>query len=202
MNTDNYPQSRLRFPNVFTFDDITQLPSFEDAVARDIHRFDRIAHIQAWQGRVALRDAIRPPRFNGSIRNIEMAAMEDPYDRLLDVSERGWKLQNGMSSTARRDIESARKNTRGFVFRADAHSSGRGVIGQIQAEIWYIRVPQATDGRLKLSNAAGSPVGRRITKPKLETEEFITADETAKRIGFGVIRRNMMHPLQGGLPRA
>lgn len=198
MSIENTPTSQIGFPNVISLSDVTELPQFEDIVAHDIYAFKKAEHLQAWQGRIALRNLIRPPKFNGSIHNIEMIAMEEPYDRLLDTVERGWFLPG--YNNPRYDLDRAREETRGFVFSADAKSTGRGVIGQIQAEIWYMMVLRDKSGSFQLTRS-NSPVFRRMTKPKLETEKFIEVHEDARKVGLQVLRQNMMNPLRGGLPR-
>src|SRR5205085_931467 len=105
----------------------------------------------------------------------------------------------------------------GFILSADANSSGRGTIGQIQAELWYYPIPltlhtqkgeiitvkQAYSGEkrdyvahkdyVKHNTAyVGETIRRAITKPKLETEKFIEFDKRARRIGYQVLRQQMV----------
>lgn len=195
------------------FDDITQLPAFEDYIASMVDPDMTDSMQQAWNGRVALRDIVRPPKFNGSIRDIQLVVMEDPYDRLLDLKERGWKLNKSRlgNPTSQSDVVDS---FQGFTFIADALSSGRGTIGQIQAEIWYNCVPlqkrparyTAEDGTSKtartgpktakiVSHTAGASVQRRVTIPRIEADKFIQLNETSRQIGFEVLKQNMMHPI-------
>ena len=201
LNINESDASQFEYPNVLTLNDATELPEFEDLVANDIYPYASEDRIAAWQGRVALRDLIRPPKFNGSLRNIEILSMEDPYDRLLDARERGWSITGG--TLPRKDIDTAREGTRGFLFTADAHSSGKGIIGQIQSEMWYLRAPASRGSwfYVDTSTSSGSAVVRRVTKPKLERDRFVEADENAKKVGLQVLRKNMTNPFNGGLPR-
>ncbi len=203
MTTPTEQVSAFHYPNVFTFGDIKEVQMFEDVVARDVYEFKRPQDIAAWQGRAALSTLIRPPKFNGSLRNIEMHSMEDPYERLIDVNERGWTMRGGGGGLAalRKDTDLAAETTRGFILTADARSSGRGSIGQVQAEIWYMQARPAYDGALEVDRSAGSPVARRITKPRLETTKFIEANERSRKMGMDVLRLHMTNPLSGGLAR-
>jgi hypothetical protein len=215
MSTESDPVSFIRPPIIITLDDITQFPAFEDVVADDIQPIRLEGQREAWEGRVPIRNLLRPPKFNGSIRSIALMAMEDPYDRLLDARERGWAFPHGGKTVRRLDIDEAREYTRGFTFTADAQSSGKGIVGQIQAEMWYMRAPYnehryirlnenkelvvRTSSSFSTGNHGGAIVYRRITKPKLEKDAFIRADAESRKIGWAVLREAMTHPLQGGL---
>lgn len=109
-------------------DDIAQLPAFEDMLALHIHPTMTATEYAAWVGRVQLRDLIRPPKFNGTIADVELVLMDEPYARLLDARERGWHIARGRNyrHTAPEIIV---ESFRGFTFLADAKSSGKGQCG-------------------------------------------------------------------------
>jgi hypothetical protein len=195
-------------------DDITQMPAFEDMVAEQVDPTMTPAMRDAWAGRVVIRDLLRPPRFNGSLTDIKLVVMEAPLDRLFDARERGWTFSRHIGSgypINRPHDDEITGSYQGFELMANAHSTGRGVVGQVQAEIWYGRVPTyrtselrtLKDGSVSLyhydnkqaANHGGMSVQRYITSPKLETGVFINLDENARRIGFQVLSHQMRHPI-------
>ena len=188
--------------------DATQLAVFEDIVAHEVDPTMTPHEELMWAGRVALGGLIRPPKFNGTIENIELVVMDSPFERLLDARERGWKLVGcGTPSHDDEVIESHR----GFTLLADARSTGRGIIGQIQAELWFSKVSVRTQLRKhyhkngdilfyphwskNTGNNGGTSVKRRMTIPKIESDKFIELHETSRRIGFEVLRDAMSHPI-------
>lgn len=194
--------------DVIEFADITELPAFEDIVFAEIDPSMTDRQREAWMGRVALKDLIRPPKFNGSIANINLEVMENPYDRLLDANDRGWTFRGRGNGSLNYKLtnqyaEELIPRYRGFVFTADAKSSGRGVVGQISTEIWYKPVPRYSaisklgkSYSVKHANAyAGSSVTRTVAKPKMEIDRFIDLDEKARHVGFKVLARSMKHAI-------
>ncbi len=218
------PQVDLLQPgNIFELSDITELAAFEGLVAPEVDPFYN--HI-LWQSRLPLKELIRPPKFNGTIANIKLTVMNNPYDRLLDANQRGWKFKSrAQTHKLQSDISKAQiPNYRGFVFTGDAKSSGRGTIGQVQAEIWYYPLPKNLridpEGKLHIgfnttksgerryysytnkkdieiigAKAYGEAMRRIVTMPKLEAEKFIALNETARRIGFAVLRDALSHQI-------
>src|SRR4051794_30297011 len=81
--------------DVIKLSNITELTAFEDMIV-DIVQPDH--NPDKWATREKLRDLIRPPRFNGTIADIELTVMADPYERLLDAPERGWQGGHGRGS--------------------------------------------------------------------------------------------------------
>ena len=65
--------------------DMTQLAEFEDTLAP---RVDPTFDVNLWQGRIALKEMLRPKvlnrPFNGRCIDIRIEVMTDPYDRMLD----------------------------------------------------------------------------------------------------------------------
>ncbi len=194
-------------------DDITQLPKIEDMVAEYIDPEATKSMRDAWCGRVAIKDLVRPPKFNGTIADVKLVVMDEPYERLFDAVERGWRFMKGRGSgvPVKRFSDGVTPDGFfGFTFVANAKSTGKGTIGQIQAEIFYggIATQTLTSRTLKsgeVSRAsytfkqtvmhAGSSVQRYVTKPKIEDKLFIELDENSKKIGFEILRQNVSHPL-------
>ncbi len=191
---------------VIKFGDIQQLREFEDVVATAIAPDMTATQRQAWEGRSNIVDSIRPPKFNGRMVDVELEVMDEPYERLLDARERGWALSKGAAHrmTNEHNLEQSERYV-GLSLTADAKSTRRREVGQVQAELWYGPVPTRPQSHLRLDNTkgriihsapyGGQPIKRVITKPKLETEKFIELDQTARRIGFEVLREAMRHPI-------
>lgn len=199
----------LKPGTIIEFGDISEIPQFEDGIATTIDaevsqkfplRSNRL-DLNAWRGRTAITGLIRPPKFNGSVVDIKLEVMEDPYEQLVSADDRGWSLGRGRG---RKHLElhlSERSKSltelyRGFKFTADAKSSGRGTIGQILTEMWYYPLSfNAGQQRQRASNAGGCVVRRVVAKPIIEAENFQRLDEQSRRVGFKVLQSNMRHPI-------
>ena len=185
------PESVSPFPpeiqpgTLIEFNDITQLAAFEDTIAPFVTSRYKPEY---WESRRPLKDVLRVPEFNGRMSDIAMQVMEAPYERLLDARERGWKITGG--SLARPQApEDVIRHYMGFAYTANARSSGRGVVGQVQAEIWY--APNADP------HGYGRAVKRTVTKPKFEEAAFRELDEHSRRIGFTALRYALIHAYRG-----
>lgn len=193
--------------SVIECDDITQMRTFEDWVAMTVDPKMTSNEKIMWEMRPSFSEFIRPRRFNGRIGNIVLELMENPYERLLDSRERGWFIPNSKSMKRTVNEEGVSENSIGFAFTADALSSGRGIIGQIQTEAFYIptlrstyhRVDGSTTEHLNSTYSGGAAVTRRIAKPKFETENFINLHEQAVKRGREVLKSNMLHPIIQGM---
>jgi len=199
-------------------ENVDQLAAFEDAVAYEIDPSMTQGMRDAWMARAALKELIRPAKHRGRISDITLIVMDEPFERLMDARERGWRFQRtiygtelpGGSQHHTKD-ETAIDSYQGYILTANAHSSGRGVIGQVQSELWYRRVRGTlretaytiASGETrtyqhrgkKTSDNGGRSIRRYIAVPKVEPSAFIELDETSRRIGMAVLRRNMMHPI-------
>lgn len=202
--------SELKPGDTIEFDNITQLPAFEDLVAQFIEGNVPPSpwELRMWGGRMMIGNLLRPNGYNGDIRQVRLTVMEEPYDRLYDARERGWKF--GMSRPHNRSEDPAvAASYLGFLLTAVATSSGRGPAGgQIQAELYYGSVgiiPYTPKRRLidgseadqtyiyKSSTNGGSHIRRFVTKPIIEQEAMIALQEESRRIGFETLRAAMMH---------
>jgi len=195
-------------------EDLSQLPTFEDLLAAEFEPDVTLKMREAWMGRVAIGELIRPPKFHGRISDIHLTVMEEPFDRLYDAVERGLSFGKNHPNSRTRGSRSS-ESIIGFILTTNARSSGRGLIGQIQSELWYSRVPirkpastryvvKSGEVRTKIYNSSGKDVSsnggsnirRYVTKPKIESiDSFKHLDETAKTIGFEILRTNMLRPI-------
>lgn len=193
--------------DVVTFRDITELPSFEDilvaTIAPDLDK-------EAWAVRPSIRELIRPDKFNGSIKNIRLTTMEDPYARLIDAPMRGWKSKKGKQLGAGSELSTEmealiRPRYRGFILSADAQSTGRGSLGEIQAELWYFptlldKTPAGIAGQAETDvrrrtterdlarGIYGSGVGRITTQPRIARGVVHELNATSQKIAFDVLK--------------
>jgi len=122
------PGSVIEIANMF------ELAAFEDLVASDIDpTYDPVM----WATRIALKDLIRPPKFYGTIEDIKLEVMAEPYERLQDAKKRGWQLGPGNFGRKSENDKDAGQHYHGFVLTGTPKSSRPGQLGQIQAELWY-----------------------------------------------------------------
>lgn len=197
--------------DIIQLSDITQMPLFEDMVAETIDPNMTARMRSAWGGRVAINEFLRPRKFNGAIADIQLSVMDEAYERLFDAKQRGWVFDKRSVANHRAANKEVSDSFHGFTFTANAKSSGRGIIGQIQSELWYGKVPighgfqtrTLEDGTVILSKRnykqtymhGGSSVQRYVTKPKIEAQAFLSLNESARKIGFEVLSRNMRFPI-------
>ncbi|MES2971628.1 MAG: hypothetical protein V4702_04870 [Patescibacteria group bacterium] len=202
--------------DVIGFADMPELMAFEDLLAPLV---DPLSNAVLWQTRPKLSDLLRPPTFNGTIRDITLTAMDEPYERLLDAKDRGWTMPRPSGSFERTQLGFEQKVNRylGFIFDAEAYSSGTGVKGRIAAELWYYPLPQllkkagsitvytavtkngdvstytsvAKKDSYKTLKNRGEAIRRVVTKPRLDAERFLAAHDVACAIGFSVLRDAM-----------
>lgn len=196
------PLESLQPGDVIEFADITELPAFEDMVAAAVDPDMFACYSANWAGRVPLREFIRPPNFNGTIADIRLEVMDQPYERLLDARERGWRLDGSQYERFSELGQQSISHYRGFTLMADAKSSGRGIIGHMQTELWYYPLSAIigknyNTGRVlkSLSANGGLPIRRVVAKPKIGSETFIALNEHSRQIGFTVLRQAMQHPI-------
>jgi hypothetical protein len=208
--------------DVIQFADITELVAFEDEIVAAVRPdYDHAM----WAGRKPLRDLMRPPRFNGTIANISLLVMHDAYEQLQTAKDRGIAMRITRRALSDENVLIYGPQYRGFVITADARSSGRGVVGQLQTEAWYYplvpgvlkagtvrqRVKSRADGTkydytyVRSSNGvdiskgreSGRTIGRIISYPKLEKDTFIELNESSRRIGAAALVKSMRSPFGG-----
>lgn len=173
------PDQSSRKLQTIHLSDVTELQGFEDALTLEIEPTITGKELLTWAGRTALRDLIRPPKFNGSIQDITLKEMENPYDLLLSARERGLKFSTAgkifHARTSDASIERTTEHAKGYIFTADACSSGRGVIGKIATEIWYLPALLAFDNRGHRTHntsslKSGQPIIRYVAVPEIRRD--------------------------------
>ena len=183
--------------DVIKLANVAELAAFEDMIAGVVEpNYDP----ELWAARAKLRDLIRPPKFNGTIANIELTVMDDPYERLLDAPDRDWSNASGKANTlSLKNAEGFAPRYKGFILTADARSSGRGSIGSIQAEMWYAPLIGKKDkdsaNYRRLRDSYGRTINRVVTKPKIQAEKFEAVNKESRKIGFDQLRKGMMNPI-------
>lgn len=216
MTTPTPPSIETLNPgDVVELADVTELPQFEDLVAITIDRqvievYPAISsrlNLAAWAGRSAIGELIRPqkPRpFNGTIAGVKLEVMDDAVARLQDANERGWTFMQGKGSGQPTKFSQTDRNKllfdlwKGFTLTAEAKSSGRGTIGEIRTELWYMPLPtDLNHGRAhqNVGRNGGSTVRRFVARPKLDTDKFTEFHERSQRIGLEVLRANLKNPI-------
>lgn len=183
--------------------DITELPEFEDTVAELIDPRMSDAQRLAWDARSSIKDLIRPTKFNGRITEVELLPLDNPYAKLLTAREDGWRIPKhrfGGDTEANFELKASR--CLGFYLTANAKSSGRGTIGQVQAGLWYFPVGMQGVGNhqsRKSQSHGGRSVVRINTEPIIETKKFIGLERDSARIALDALRKAMQSPLRIGL---
>ncbi|HSW97541.1 MAG TPA: hypothetical protein VLF89_06985 [Candidatus Saccharimonadales bacterium] len=183
------PETQLKPGNIIELADIRDLVRFEDIIAEGVYPgYDP----ELWAARTPLRELIKPAKFNGTIANIQLKVMADPYDRLLDADKRGWESMGkqglGKKFKLTEENEEAFKPTYlGFEITADGKSTSPGNRGQIQAELWYYRHAQE-----RKRASYGREINRVMTKPKLEKELFVLFEAQSRRMGLTVLRAHLL----------
>ena len=168
---------------VITLDDASMLRDFEDVIALYVAPWMTPTQNKTWEARTDIRDSLRPLKFNGRMANIALHSMEDPIEALRTVRERGFKFKSGQRLGSRlvrlRDLDE-HEEVLGFSYTADAQSTGRGIIGQVQAELWYY--PS------RYENFSLGGVIRAVTQPKIETEDFIRLEDESRSMALSALR--------------
>jgi hypothetical protein len=195
-------------PNVpISLADATELRAFEDIVAQAVDPTMTKAESLAWEARTNIKDAIRPPKFNGSIANIELMPLDEPYEKLQTLHEDGWQVSRLGNRVPRpstdRNTQHRLERCLGFHMIADAISSGRGVVGELQLGLWYLpigRIWEPAKGQQKnVSMNGGRSIVRVVTKPRHEPEAFMRLGKDSARIAVSALRQAMLHPLRNGM---
>jgi len=210
-----YNPDTLRFyapGTILNLPSLDGIAEIEDAAALTIEPHPTQLQWEAWQTRDRLKEKLRPSNYNGTMREVVVEVMEEPYARLLDARQRGWKIPN--CSNLRRTTTHAQKDTESYIglaITAQATSSGRGTIQEIQAEVWIAPVPRQQQTSLMTSEErralgmnsrtyaigqnGGSAIKRFVTLPRTETEAFNELHRSARAIGMSVTRRALLHPI-------
>ncbi len=165
-----------------------------------------------WRGRMPIAEVLQAPKidgrsFAGTIANIRLVEMDNAYYRMHDANcGDEWEFIGKNKPGSYSDDEVRKQAFRGFAFTADALSAGRGLVGQIQALLWYGPVPakignrvRVTPGgevehyqvRTKITTASGGmSVQRYVTKPKVKTGDFEQLADVSRRVAHLVLAGN------------
>lgn len=185
--------------------DITELPAFENSVASLIDPNMTKTEIDYWHGRENIKNIIRPAKFNGKITDISLLLIENPFDTLQNAKELGWDMPRGYNQNSKGSDANIERKTNmciGFSLLANAVSSGRGTIGQIQAGLWFLPVSHVErNGSItKLTSGhGGRTIIRVVSNPKIETENFMQLQAESNKIAFSALQKAMMQPIRAGL---
>ena len=213
---------------IIVLSDMTQLASFEDAIAPIVDpTFDK----SLWEGRTSLKEMLRPKidnkPFNGRCVDVTFTVLANPYDRLQDYPDRGFRLQG--TSGKKRESESGKASIDhylGFLVAVNLISSGRGNIGSSVAEVFYAPVfrnlnrsvsqqysgnNQTANGDVKIivstakknsfskAHSNGKAIVRFATHPLYSKLPLLEADLLAPRIELEVLREQLRNPITDSL---
>jgi hypothetical protein len=136
------------------------------------------AMYQAWEGRTNLEDLLRPKDLHGSMQDLRVEELTDPYKMLLSATERGQTRANGSRLGARPASLEINETvlgtlTRGFRMHSDL--TVRGMSGfAISSEVYYCPVPFSVKHRGKevrygqhLESYGGVCVARMVMQPEV-----------------------------------
>ncbi len=185
--------------------DVTELPAFETTVAEIIDPVMTQPEFDCWQGRDNVKNLIRPLKFNGKITDISLVSIENPFNALQNAKELGWDMPRGYNQNLKgsnANLEYKASRCIGFSLLANAVSSGRGVVGQIQAGLWYYPVSQnIRNGRVDKITAGhgGRSIVRVVSRPKIETENFIQLEIESNKVAYSALRKALKRPIRAGL---
>jgi hypothetical protein len=177
---------------------IAELSQFEDVVAVDVidpHMTKE--QRQNWASRVDISNFIAPRWYHGTLTDIVLTPMDDPFAVLRNAPNEGWRLPRGSASFGRGKEENQRyKAARclGFALEAVANSTGRRGIGQLKAGLWFYPVSKATR-----VNYGGCTVNRVVSVPKIENQGLEELRVQSERIALAALKRAIAYPIRGGL---
>jgi hypothetical protein len=175
---------------------IAELAQFEDVVAMDvIDPHMNAEQKENWKARIGIDNLITPSWYHGTLTNIVLTPMEDPYGVLQNARDQGWKLHKGAASFKRGTPENQRyKAARclGFAVDAVANSTGRGEIGRLRAALWFYPVATRV-------NYDGCTVNRVVSVPDIVNQDLEAVREESEQIALAALKRAIAYPIRGGL---
>jgi hypothetical protein len=133
-------------------------PSYDDSLDR-------------WANRPYLANLILPKRFFGTLADIKIQLLEEPYD----------KLAEHFPNSRRKDVELARLNTIGFILDAVLVSTSVKARGSIDAQVWISRRTSGLDmyGEYNRRVALNKDKAAAIEKSIRAAGKTLTATSTA-----------------------
>jgi len=187
---------------VITFGDLTEFPSFEDALATEIVPYMPLDHVQ-WENRYSISDLIRPPKFNGRIGNVALTVVDSPEERLLNAP--GGELTYRWVAVGRAAVQGeywgeVRKSLLGFELDASAFSSGRGEVGRVRAGLFYYPDPKVYRQNVRRLSGPNTgrfgkwcPLKRAVSKPRIVEGEksFTELADASSQIAYSVLEEQL-----------
>lgn len=105
--------------------------------------------LRGWEAREQLSEVIRPKNFLGSLMNIRVAFLDEPFAQLQKYSPR----YNNLKPTS---TVWAQTHTLGFVALYDLHATGRGIIKpNVFSRVWVRQLDPRLSPASRGSNALG-----------------------------------------------
>jgi hypothetical protein len=175
-------------PGMFVdFASVDELKAFEDMVALAVEPRMNADNYQDWQKRDPVKNVIKPEDHISSIAEIALEVMDNPFEYLSSVEDRGYRFQKGhntrLKSQNEVNLERTRELSRGFFLSAVAQSVSRTRSGHVYGEMYYVPAVLSRGRRI-----GESPV-RRIATIPLKTPEIVRPIAAqARRIGFSALR--------------
>lgn len=189
---------------------MTDLRSFENDIAN--YLLPEMNEDQAgdWAARADINDLLKPPRnfkFNGNIVNIKAEPINDPYQEITRAIEDDEPfLRQSSARNIRLTILSAKaseaintneftKDTKssaiGFHLSAGLRSSKGGIIGTVEADLFYLPVEKhkllnKDPSKIKSGGKKDIPaVNRYVSRPRFEMREKQTKSLTKDVVALG-----------------
>jgi hypothetical protein len=163
------------------FGSMSELNDYEDVIrdATDLGNALRQDVFANWDGRQKLKDIVRIRKFNGRLLNIQLVPLETDPD-VYTILETQSFVGGGKKTLD--DTKNTPECVNGFEFSADAHSTGRGIIGAIHSYLIYAPLSTSrgdVDYKRPSRNLHAHPIGLRrfISIPTIVT---ITTPEEIK----------------------
>jgi hypothetical protein len=157
-----------------------ELAPFEDIIAPFLKPgvWLRSDH-ESWAGRLALHTLIRPPGVHGTVSDISLTVMEDPYKQLTDAKERQWNIP-GARNLPLPDAEAGRFYM-GFTLTAPGPVRAREPTW-IETEVYYASRPPG------VRRKDGNLFSRFVAVPQLRNEPPQVFAPDARHVGLGALR--------------
>lgn len=194
------PIDQLQPGEIYPIPNSGKLAAFEDLVAQQLQPDMTVLEERGWNGRKMLRDLICPDKFLGSIQNIRVEIIEEPYEKLFNAKERGKTFQSVLGLPRKRSDECNEhyeQLTKGYLLTADEKKSGKGVVGQIQVELYYVPPPNRSAVGYNKTNVHSNSGGinRYATRPEeiiIEKLKSPKENSNSRVVGKVALRQ---HPL-------
>lgn len=129
------PGEVIKLPDFASFFD------FENSIANNLHAGMTPRQMVDWSERPSIDSLVRPREFNGKFANIQAELLPDPMPELCSANDRGYKFIKGYSPIRALLNVIPKESYFGIRVTADASSTGSGIIGEMDTEIYYAKAP-------------------------------------------------------------